>query len=207
MPHLGALSGVHECRLNPQVRTHSGTVPGTSRSTDVENRKPYGGCSQNDPHPEVGPSVYQSHRSLNSDPNGAPHMITGVQEESPYCSFETSSGKQMKVRSTSQSPFHSENNPAKIEADQTLMALQQLASKNKSGNFTNKFNTISKLPKCLATTMSTFDWKSGKFDFFEDLFQRCLKIHNQPTEDDKIDNFDYFMRADALQTFRNISNQ
>ena len=79
--------------MNPQVRTHSGTVPGTSQSIDVENREPYGGCSQNDPHLEVRPSVYQSHRSLDSDPNGARHIIIGVQEENPYRSLETSSGK------------------------------------------------------------------------------------------------------------------
>ena len=111
------------------------------------------------------------------------------------------------MRSTSQPQFHSENTPATIEADQTLLTLQQQASKSKTANFTNNFNRFSKLPKCLATTTSTFDWKSEKFEFFEDLFRRCLKIHNQSTEDDKINNFHYFIHADALQTFRNISNQ
>ena len=33
--------------------------------------------------------------------------------------------------------------------------------------------------------MPTFDGKSEKFDFFENLFQTCLKIHNQLTEEDK----------------------
>ena len=39
---LGVLSKVVEFVLSPQVRTHSGTVPGTTRSTDVENQEPNG---------------------------------------------------------------------------------------------------------------------------------------------------------------------
>ena len=35
---LGALSEVDEFLLNPQIRTHSGTVPGTFRNTNVENQ-------------------------------------------------------------------------------------------------------------------------------------------------------------------------
>ena len=34
---LGALSNLDEFLLNPQIRTHSGTVPVTFRNTDVEN--------------------------------------------------------------------------------------------------------------------------------------------------------------------------
>ena len=52
---LGALSKLDEIVLNPQIRTHSGTVPGTFRYTNVEN--------QENPHPEVGASVYQSRHS------------------------------------------------------------------------------------------------------------------------------------------------
>ena len=33
---LGALSQLDEFLLNPQIRTHSGTVPGTFRNTNVE---------------------------------------------------------------------------------------------------------------------------------------------------------------------------
>ena len=39
---LGALFKLDEFLLNPQVRTHSGAVPGTSRNTDVENQEPNG---------------------------------------------------------------------------------------------------------------------------------------------------------------------
>ena len=120
-----------------------------------------------------------------------------------YCSPGTSSGKQKKNRSTSQPQFRSENTPATIEADQILLALQQLANNSNSANFQNNINRISKLPKSLTTTMPTFDGKSEKFELFEDLFQTSLKIHIQLTEEDRINYFHSLMRGDALQTFKN----
>ena len=123
------------------------------------------------------------------------HDLTGVHEEVTYCSPSTSSGKQKKNRSTSQPQFRSENSPATIEADQILLALQQLANNNNSANFQNNINRISKLPKSLTTTMPTFDGKSEKFELFEELFQTSLKIHNQLTEDDRINYFHSLMRG------------
>ena len=70
---LGALSKLDEFLLNPQLRTHSGTVPGTFRNTNVEKQEPNEDRSQDGPHPEVGPSVYQSRHSIDSDPDEAPH--------------------------------------------------------------------------------------------------------------------------------------
>ena len=152
-----------------------------------------------------------------------PHdMLTGVQrerervcanttwqefthEEVTYCSPSKSSGKQKKNRSTSQPQIRSENNPATIEADQILLALQQLANNNNSANFRNNINRISTLPKSLTTKMPTFDGKSEKFELFEDRFQTSLKNHNQLTEDDRINYFHSLMRGDALQTFKNFN--
>ena len=54
--------------------------------------------------------------------------------------------------------------------------------------------------------MHTFDGKSEKFELFEDLFQTSLKIHNQLTEEDKINYFHSLVRSDALQTFKNITS-
>ena len=130
---------------------------------------------------------------------------TGVHEEVMYCSLSTSSGKQKKNRSTSQLQFRSENTPATIEADQILLALQQLANNNNSANFHNNINRISKLPKSLTTTMPTFDGKSEKFELFEGLFQTSLNIHNHLTEEDRINYFHSLMRGDALQTFKNVN--
>ena len=133
-------------------------------------------------------------------------MVTAVQEEIPYCSSGISSGKQKKARSTSQPHFRSENTPATVKADQILLDLQQLATNSNSANVNNNSNRISKLPKSLTTTMPTFDGKSKKFELFEDLFQTSLKIHNQLTEEDKINYFHSLMRGDALPTFKNIGS-
>ena len=61
------------------------------------------------------------------------------------------------------------------------------------------------MPKSLTTTMPTFDGKYEKFELFEDLFQTSLKIHNQLTEEDRINYFHSLTRGDALQTFKNIN--
>ena len=211
---LGALSKLDEFLLNPQVRTCSVAVPGTSRSSNLENQ----GTNEDRPSDDPGPEVEFSSPHFGAEPD--PHMVTGVtseirqhphmtmetQEEIPYCSTSTSSGKQKKARSTSQPQFRSENTPATLEADQILLALQQLATKSNPANLNNNISRISKLPKSLTTTMPTFDGKSEKFELFEDLFQTSLKIHNHLTEEDKIIYFHSLMRGDALQTFKNITS-
>ena len=54
--------------------------------------------------------------------------------------------------------------------------------------------------------MLTFDGKSEKLELFEDLFRTSLRIHNQLTEEDKINYFHSLLRCDALQTFKNITS-
>ena len=135
-----------------------------------------------------------------------PHMTTETQEEIHYCSPSTSSRKQKKARSTSQPQFRNEITPATIEADQILLALQQLTTNSNSANFNNKTSKSSKLPTSLTTTMPTFDGKSERFEQFENLFQTSLKIHNHLTEEDKKNYFHTLMLGDALQTFRNITS-
>ena len=180
---MGALSKLDEFLLNPQVRTCSVAVPGTSRSSKLENQ----GTNEDRPSDDPGPEAEFSSPHFGAETD--PHMVTGVtreirqnphmtmetQEETPYCSTSTSSGKHKKARSTSQPQFRSENTPATLEADQILLALQQLATNNNSANFNNNISRISKLPKSLTTTMPTFDGKSEKFELFEDFFQTSLK--------------------------------
>ena len=72
---LGALSKLDEFLLNPQVQTQSGSVPGTSRITDVENQEPNEDRSQIDPRPEVGSSIYRSPQSVDLDPDQVPYSI------------------------------------------------------------------------------------------------------------------------------------
>ena len=57
---LGALSKLDELLLNPQVRTCSVAVPGTSRNSNSENRETTGDHPSDDPYPETG---YFSHHS------------------------------------------------------------------------------------------------------------------------------------------------
>ena len=135
-----------------------------------------------------------------------PHMMTATQQDIPYCSPTTSSGKQKKARSTSKLQFRSENTPATIETDQILLALQQLTTNSNSAIFKNNISRILKLPKSPTTTMPTFDGKSENFELFEDLFPTSLKIHNQLTQGDKINYFHSLMRGDALETFKNITS-
>ena len=210
---LRALSKHDEFLLNPQVRTCSVAVPGTSRNSNSENRETTGDRSLDDPCSEMR---YSSHHSghLNSpEVENCPHMVTGAtgeirqyphmatetQEEVTYCSPGTLSGKQKKARSTSQPQFRSANTLAAIEADQILSALQQLATNRNSSNFNNNISRIPKLPKSTTTTMPTLDGKSRKIELFEDLFQTSLKIHNQLIEEDKINYLHSPMRGDALQ--------
>ena len=155
---LGALSKLDEFLLNPQVRTCSVAVPGTSRSSNLENQ----GTNEDRPSDDPGPEVEFSspHSGVETDPHMVtgftreirqhPHMTMETQEKIPYCSTSTSSGKQKKARSTSQTQFRSENTPATLEADQILLAPQQLATNSNSANFNNNISKISKLPKSLS---------------------------------------------------------
>ena len=168
------------------------TVPGTSGNNDSENWEPIGDRSVGDPCPEAVFSTYHSSNLGVSEQEETPDIVTRVQEEIPCCSPGTSSVKQKKARSTSQPQFRSENTPATIEADQILLACQQLATNRNSAYFNNNINRISKLSKSLTGTMPTFDGKSEKFKLFEDfedLFQLSLKLHDQLTEEDKMNYF------------------
>ena len=168
---LGALPKLDDFVSNPLARTLSGTVPQTSRNTDLENREPTGARSQSDPHPEVELFTRRINNSTDSDPEGTSHMVTGVQEGIFFCSIRTSSGKQKRARSKNQPEICCANTLATIEADQILLALQQFASNTNSANFNNNIDRISKLPKSLTTAMPTFNGKSKKIELIEDLFQ------------------------------------
>ena len=47
--------------------------------------------------------------------------------------------------------------------------------------------------------MPTFGGKSETFEMFEDLFQTSLKIHNQLTEDERINYFHSLMRGEEMR--------
>ena len=169
---LGALARLDNFLMNPLLEGHSGTTLETSRNVFSINQGTNEDDSQSDPHPEAGlltsgrEDCHDITTGVQRENTQAHDMVTGVPEEVMSCSPSTSSGKQRKNRSTSQPQFRSENTPATIEAEQILLALQQLANYNKSAIFHNNVNRISKLPKSLTTTMPTFDGKSEKFELF-----------------------------------------
>ena len=207
---LGELARLDDFLINPLLQCHSGTTPATSQNMFSINQGTNEDDSQSNPHLEAGLLIsgredrHDMATGVQRECTQAHDMVTGVHKEVMYCSPSTSSGKQKKKRSTSQPQFRSENTPATIEADQILLALQQLANNN-SAIFHNNINRISKLPKSLTTTMPTFDGKSETFELFEDLFPASLEIHNQLTEEDRINYFHSLMKGDALQTFKNIN--
>ena len=187
------------------IQDHSGTTPSTSRNAFCTSQGVNEEDSQSDPHAEAGTS--QSQTTQNFRWEVAHDMVILVHEELTNCSPSTSSGKRKKNRSTSQPQIRSENTLVTIEADQIMLALQQLANNDNSATFRNKIFRTSELPKSLTTTVPLFDGKPKpqKFELFEDFFQTSLKIHNQLTEDDKINYFQSPMMRDALQTFTNIN--
>ena len=213
---LDALARLDDFLMKLLIQGLSGTTAETSRNVFSINQGTNEDYSQSNSHPEAG--LFNNQTTQNSDTedrhdmvkgvteirNGY-NMVTGVHEEVTYCSPTTSSGKQKKNHSTSQQQFRSEDTLATIEADQFWLALQPLANNIYSAKFQNNINRISKLPKSLTTTRPTFDGKSEKFLLFEDLFQTSLKFQNRLTEQDRTNNFLFFMRGGALQAFKNIN--
>ena len=215
---LGALPNLDEFLLNPQVRTCSVAVPGTSRNNNSENREKTGDRSSDDPFPEVR---FSSHhlghlsslevkdyphmvRGVTEEIGQYPHVVTGPQEEMPYCS-PTSSWKHKKAPQESATIWQWEY-PCDNWRRRDFVGPSTIVTNSNSANSNNNNKRISKLPKSHSTTMPTFDGKSEKFELFEDLIQTSSKIHNHLTEEDKIIYFHSLMRGDALQTFRNITS-
>ena len=70
---LGALSKLDEFLFDLEIRTFSGTVPGTFRNPDVENQEPSGDPFQNDPHPEMEFPACRAINLTHSDPDETSH--------------------------------------------------------------------------------------------------------------------------------------
>ena len=66
---LGALSKLDEFLLNPQVRTCSVAVQGTSRNANSENRETHGDRSSDDSYPEMGYFPHHSGQLNDKDRN------------------------------------------------------------------------------------------------------------------------------------------
>ena len=89
---LGALSKLDEFRLNPQVRTCSVAIPGTSRNNNSENLETTGDRSSDNLYPEVGYFSHDSGHLIRPEAESNPHMVTRVEEEfrnRPHMATET----------------------------------------------------------------------------------------------------------------------
>ena len=73
---LGALSRLDEFLLNPQVRTCSVAVQGTSRNATSGNREVHGDRSSNDPYPEVGYFPHHTGQLNSPETEANSHMVT-----------------------------------------------------------------------------------------------------------------------------------
>ena len=73
---LGALSKLDEFLLNPQVRTCSVAVQGTSGNANSENREIHGDRSLDDPYPEVGYFLHHSGQLNSPKTETISHMVT-----------------------------------------------------------------------------------------------------------------------------------
>ena len=69
-----ALSKLDEFLSNQQIQTHSKTVPGTFRNTNVENQGTNEDDSQSDPHPERG--LFRSQTTQNPGPEAGHYSKT-----------------------------------------------------------------------------------------------------------------------------------
>ena len=72
---LGALSKLDELLLNPQVRTCSVAVPGSSRNNNSENRETTGDRSSDSPYPEVGFFSHHSGQLNSPETETDPHIV------------------------------------------------------------------------------------------------------------------------------------
>ena len=78
-----ALSKLDEFLSNQQKQTHSKTVPGTFRNTNVENQGTNEDDSKSDPHPEAG--IFRRQTTQNSGPKDCRDMVTGAKGEIRQC--------------------------------------------------------------------------------------------------------------------------
>ena len=109
---LGALASLDDFLMNPLIQGHARTVPETSRNVFSMDQGTNDDDSQSNPHPESG--LFNNQTTQNAGTEDSHDMVTGVHEEVTYCFPCTSSGKQIKNRSTSQHQFRSEDTTATI---------------------------------------------------------------------------------------------
>ncbi len=85
----GALARLDNFLMNPLIPGRSGTTPEPTRNASHNNQGTKEDGSQNDPHPEAGPSYGQTSRNLSLEEDH--DMVTGVQREN-LCQHDMMAG-------------------------------------------------------------------------------------------------------------------
>ena len=105
-----ALSKLDEFLSNQQIQTHSETVPGAFRNTNVENQGTNEDDSQSDPHPEAG--IFRGQTTQNSGPKDCRDkcQLQKVTKEQPQISnlFTTLTKKELIEKLDIANQLHSE---------------------------------------------------------------------------------------------------
>ena len=101
---MDALSKLDEFLLNPQVRTCSVAVQGTSGNANSENRENHGDRYSNDPYPEVRYFPHYSGQLNSPETETNSHMVTETYPHNGFVKGQESEkilGKSKKARQLS----------------------------------------------------------------------------------------------------------
>ena len=120
------------------------------------------------------------------------HMVTGANRQLHRQSSQ-------KLNDTA--GFHADQNLPNLTTkpldpvNQIALAIERLANKNTQPSLFHPKNTL---------TFNGKNEKNEKFEYFEDLFHKTLKMQPILTEEMKINHFHTHLRGLALKTFKNI---
>ena len=157
-----------------------------------------------------------THHMVTGPSNPTHHMVTGqTAQTNQFPEFLT--GRIVTPRNP---PSHQyQNLSTQVSQDNNLPVVEH-TSRNQNLDANNSINCLvdaiaeiaaqqrpqaATMLKPVSTSTLIFDGENEKFELFEDLFHKKLKMQPEMTEAMKINHFHAHLQKEALQTFRNIS--
>ena len=216
---LDALSKLDEFLLNQQIRTHSETVPGTFRNTNVENQGTNEDDSQSDPHPEAG--IFRGQTTQNFGLKVCHDMVAGVTVEIRHCrdmvtgvqgeihyrpdivtggSEEMRNGLEMVTAVQEEIPYCSSGISSRKQ--KKARSISQPQSRSENTPATNEADQIFLALQQLATNSNSANVNNTSNRISK--LPKCLTA-TMPTFDGKSEKFELF--EDLFQTSLKIHNQ
>ena len=142
----------------------------------------------------------EQNRDMVTGANPTPHMVPEFLTGRPMQSREPLQRQNSNHEESQDSiPQVPETTPSNTSPDPINRLAEVLVGMN------NRPSAQTLMVRPVSTTTLTFDGKSEKFEFFEDLFHTMIKMQPDMTEAMKINHFHSLLRKNALQTFRNIN--